>query len=57
MQINTCIICVTEYNIITTYIVVFQNKYIFIIILFVCCMPDMVYLVYSKIFINKKNES
>lgn len=54
MRINTCMICVTEYNIIITYIVVFQNKYTFIIVLFVCCMHDMIYLVYSKIFINQK---
>ena len=41
--------CVIKFNITTTYIVIFQNKYKHIILLFTYCMTDIVPLMYFKI--------
>lgn len=42
--------CVIKFNITTIYTVVHQNKYTYVIILFVCYIIDMVHLMYPKIF-------
>ena len=52
--INACIICVIEFNIITTYMMVFQNKRIYIIILFIYYMTDMISLIYSMFSPSKE---
>lgn len=40
---------VIESNVTTTYMVIFEDKYTQIIILFTCCMIDIILLMYSKI--------
>ena len=45
-SIDTCIICIIKFNIIATCIVIFQNKRIHIITLFICYMIDILPLIY-----------
>lgn len=40
---------VIKSNVTTTYMVIFEDKYTQIIILFTCCMIDIILLMYSKI--------
>ena len=42
-------IYVIKFNITTTYMVIFQNKYTYIIASFTCCIINMVLLMYSTI--------
>ena len=41
--------CVVEFNMTTSYIMIFQNKYTDIMTLFICYIYDMIFHMYSKI--------
>lgn len=42
--------CITKINKITAYIMIFQNKYINVILLFIYYMDDMISMMYSRFF-------
>lgn len=41
-------ICVIEFNVTITCMVIFENKYIYVKASFACCTTDMILLVYFK---------
>ena len=45
--------CVIEFNIITTYMMIFQNKCIYIITSFSLCTIDVISLMYYRVFLYR----
>lgn len=43
------IICLIKFNVTTTYIIFFQNKFTHVIVLCIYCMVDMILLMYYRI--------